>query len=35
MYSIREVRTGYSPFELLHGGQPQGLLDVAKESWEQ
>ncbi|KAI2652407.1 Retrovirus-related Pol polyprotein from transposon 17.6 [Labeo rohita] len=38
MFGIREVpqaSTGFTPFELLFGRQPQGLLDVAREAWEQ
>ncbi|KAJ8351713.1 hypothetical protein SKAU_G00231890 [Synaphobranchus kaupii] len=38
MFSIREVpqaSTSFSPFELLYGRQPRGLLDLAKEAWEQ
>uniref|UniRef100_A0A803K005 Gypsy retrotransposon integrase-like protein 1 n=1 Tax=Xenopus tropicalis TaxID=8364 RepID=A0A803K005_XENTR len=37
MFAIREVpqaSTGFSPFELLYGRHPRGLLDVAKETWE-
>lgn len=38
LFGIREVpqaSTGLTPFELLFGHQPRGLLDVAKEAWEQ
>ncbi|KAL0169058.1 hypothetical protein M9458_037280, partial [Cirrhinus mrigala] len=38
MFGIREVpqaSTGFTPFELLFGRQPRGLLDVAREAWEQ
>ncbi len=38
LFCIREVpqaSTGFTPFELLFGRQPRGLLDVAKEAWEQ
>ncbi len=38
LFGIREVpqaSTGFTPFELLFGRQPCGLLDVAKEAWEQ
>ncbi|KAL1273034.1 hypothetical protein QQF64_028896 [Cirrhinus molitorella] len=38
LFGIREVpqaSTGFTPFELLFRRQPCGLLDVAKEGWEQ
>ncbi|KAI2645131.1 Retrovirus-related Pol polyprotein from transposon 17.6 [Labeo rohita] len=38
MFGIRKVpqaSTGFTPFELLFGRQPRGLLDVAREAWEQ
>lgn len=37
LFAIREVpqaTMGYSPFELLYGRSPRGLLNLAKESWE-
>ena len=37
MFAIREVpqsSTGFSPFELLYGRNPRGLLDIARETWE-
>ncbi|KAG9472853.1 hypothetical protein GDO78_016533 [Eleutherodactylus coqui] len=37
MCSIREVpqaSTGFSPFELVYGRHPRGLLDIDKETWE-
>ncbi|KAL1267146.1 hypothetical protein QQF64_002821 [Cirrhinus molitorella] len=38
LFGIREVpqaSTGFTPFELLFGRQPRGLLDVGREAWEQ
>ncbi|KAJ8340681.1 hypothetical protein SKAU_G00353140 [Synaphobranchus kaupii] len=38
LFAIREVpqaSTGFSPFELLYRRRPRGLLDLAKEAWEQ
>lgn len=38
LFTAREVpqaSTGFSPFELLFGQRPRGLLDVAQEAWEQ
>ncbi|KAJ8351611.1 hypothetical protein SKAU_G00230870 [Synaphobranchus kaupii] len=32
---LMKAPTGFSPFELLYGRRPQGLLDLAKEAWEQ
>ncbi|KAI2647274.1 Retrovirus-related Pol polyprotein from transposon 17.6 [Labeo rohita] len=37
LFGVREVpqaSTGFTPFELLFGRQPRGLLDVAREAWE-
>ncbi|CAM5122254.1 unnamed protein product [Eretmochelys imbricata] len=37
MFAIQEVpqaSTGFSPFELLYGRHPRGILDIAKEIWE-
>ncbi len=37
LFGIREVpqaSTGFTPFELLFGRQPRGLLDVAREAWD-
>lgn len=38
MFAEREVpqsSTGFAPFELLYGRHPRGLLDLAKDAWEQ
>ncbi|XP_077936125.1 uncharacterized protein LOC144383152 [Gasterosteus aculeatus] len=38
LFAVREVpqaSTGFSPFELLFGRTPQGVLDLIKESWEE
>uniref|UniRef100_A0A9J7WVK0 ribonuclease H n=1 Tax=Cyprinus carpio carpio TaxID=630221 RepID=A0A9J7WVK0_CYPCA len=32
---VPQVSTGFTPFELLFGRQPRGLLDVGGEAWEQ
>lgn len=37
-FVVREMpqaSTGFTLFEFLFGRQPQGLLDVAKEAWEE
>ncbi|XP_053092893.1 uncharacterized protein LOC128318860 [Pangasianodon hypophthalmus] len=37
LFAVRETSrasTGFTPFELLFGRRPQGLLDVAREAWE-
>ncbi len=37
LFAVREVpqaSTGFSPFELLYGRQPRGVLDVLRETWE-
>ncbi|KAG6933510.1 hypothetical protein G0U57_019071, partial [Chelydra serpentina] len=38
LFAVREVpqaSTGFSPFELLYGRHPRGILDLAKEGWEE
>ncbi len=37
LFAVREVpqaSTGFSPFELLFGRQPHGVLDILRETWE-
>ena len=37
LFAVREVpqaSTGFSPFELLYGRRPRGLLDIARDAWE-
>uniref|UniRef100_A0AAQ4Q9F2 Gypsy retrotransposon integrase-like protein 1 n=1 Tax=Gasterosteus aculeatus aculeatus TaxID=481459 RepID=A0AAQ4Q9F2_GASAC len=38
LFAVREVpqaSTGFSPFELLFGRRPRGVLDLLKEHWEE
>ncbi|MGH0185230.1 UNVERIFIED_CONTAM: hypothetical protein FKN15_017326 [Acipenser sinensis] len=38
LFAVREVpqsSTGFSPFELLYGRQPRGILDLLREGWEE
>ncbi len=38
LFAVREVpqaSTGFSPFELLYGRQPRGVLDILRETWEE
>ncbi|XP_069371637.1 uncharacterized protein [Paralichthys olivaceus] len=38
LFAVREVpqsSTGFSPFDLLYSHKPRGLLDIAKETWEE
>lgn len=38
LFAVREVpqvSTGFSPFELLYGRQPRGILDLLREIWEE
>ncbi|XP_051500808.1 uncharacterized protein LOC127409893 [Myxocyprinus asiaticus] len=38
LFAVREVpqaSTGFSPFDLLYGRHPRGVLDVLREAWEE
>ncbi len=35
IWEVPQASTGFTPFELLFGRQPRGLLDVEREAWEQ
>ena len=38
LFAVREVpqaSTGFSPFELLFGRKPRGILDLLRENWEE
>ncbi len=38
LFAVREVpqaSTGFSPFKLLYGRQPRGVLDILRETWEE
>ncbi len=37
LFAVRvpQASTGFSPFELLYGRQPRGVLDVLRETWEE
>ncbi len=38
LFAVRDVpqaSTGFSPFELLYGRQPRGVLDVLRKTWEE
>lgn len=32
---VPQASLGFSPFELLHGRHPRGILDVVREDWEE
>ena len=38
LFAVREIpqsSTGFSPFEILYGRHPRGILDVLKKTWEE
>lgn len=34
VWEVPQASMGFSPLELLYGQQPQGILEVLKETWE-
>ena len=35
VWEVPQASTGFSPFELLYGRRPKGVLDLIKENWEE